>query len=237
MQPRFISTVVFLVISSIPFSTAVAQSRNIAAGLRLSTLGLGADLIYGINDQFNIRGTLRAFSYGADGEEDGIDYEGDLKLSSFGVLADYHPWGGGFHITTGLMSNGNEFNLEAVGPSNAEIGDVRYDIDGKLNTDVTFNSAAPYLGIGWGNAFGKGSQFSLSFDVGILFQGSPEAEVSAAGTATELSSGQSFQIDDMSNPLAQQFQNEIDKEEQNLNDEMEGYEYYPVISLGLNYQF
>ncbi len=103
--------------------------------------------------------------------------------------------------------------------------------DANLNTQVGFNSIAPYLGVGWGNAVKKGSQWRFSLDAGVLFQGSPEAKFTTSGTVDAGAGAGAISVND---PL---FQNDIDKEEQNLNDELKDFKALPVISLGTSYRF
>nr|CAA6829339.1 MAG: Unknown protein [uncultured Thiotrichaceae bacterium] len=117
---------------------------------KVGTLGLGADLTYRINNKVNARFNINGGSVDADGEEDGINYIGNLEAQTIGGMVDYHPMVSGFRISAGLYSNGNELDLNANGGS-AEIGGIDYDLTNtNLNTNVSFNSVAPYLGVGWG---------------------------------------------------------------------------------------
>ena len=54
-----------------------------------------------------------------------------------------------------------------------------------------------------------------------MFQGSPTANLSATGP---IASDPGFQAD-------------LAKEENNLQDDLDNFEYYPVISIGFNYRF
>lgn len=220
-------------------STANAATPQVAVGGSLGLMGIGADLFVKFNDKVNGRLSGRFGSIDADGEEDGIDYNGSLDLSTTGALIDFHPWGGSFRITGGVYSNSNELDLEATSPNNAEIGDVTYNItDGKVNSNVSFDSTAPYLGIGWGNPMKAGSRWTFMTDIGVLFQGSPSADISATGDVELNRNGQTlgFEIGDGS-ALDQEFQGELKKEQDNLNDDLEDFDMMPVVSVGLSYRF
>ena len=75
--------------------------------------------------------------------------------------------------------------------------------------------------MGWGNALGEDKRWGFVFDLGVVFQGSPDADLTATG------------------PLASDptFLAELAKEEQQLQDEVDDYEYYPVVSIGVTYKF
>jgi hypothetical protein len=88
-----------------------------------------------------------------------------------------------------------------------------------MTTSVGFAKAAPYLGIGWSGQ-PKKQGFSFSTDIGILFQGSPEATVSTTGTWGGADTAQ----------LAADAQNQ-------LNTDLSDFKYYPVISVGIGYTF
>ncbi|HHL19506.1 MAG TPA: hypothetical protein ENJ33_07205 [Thiothrix sp.] len=220
-----------LVIGLLAFSTAYAETNSkYALTAKIGTLGVGADLTYGMTDKLNARFSVNGGSISADGEEDGINYKGDLDLLSGGALVDYHPFISNFRLSAGLFANENEFNLDASGSNNAVIGARSYDLsNANLNTQIGFNSLAPYLGIGWGNAVKKGSQWRFSLDAGVLFQGSPEAKFTTSGTVD--SGAGAISVNDSL------FQNDLDQEEQNLNDELKDFKALPVISLGTSYRF
>jgi len=200
---------------------------------KLGTLGIGADLTYRINNKLNARFNINGGSANADGEEEGVTYAGDLDAQTIGGLLDYHPRGGGFRLSAGLYHNSNELDLNATGSnSNALIGDKTYDLsNATLNTNVGFKSVAPYVGIGWGNAVKMGSKWSFSLDAGVLFQGAPDAKISATGTVDEVGGANSINVSDAI------FQTELAKEEKELNDELKDFKAYPVISLGASYRF
>jgi hypothetical protein len=222
-----------LVIGLLAFSTAYTETNSkYALTAKIGTLGLGADLTYGMNDKLNARFSINGGSISADGEEDGINYQGNLDLLSAGGLVDYHPFTSNFRLSAGLFANKNELNLDASGSNNAIIGATSYDLsNANLNTLVSFNHVAPYLGIGWGNAVKEGSQWRFSLDAGVLFQGSPEAKFTASGT---VDGGAGIGVINVDSDL---FQDDLDQEEQNLNDELKDFKALPVISLGTSYRF
>ena len=85
------------------------------------------------------------------------------------------------------------------------------------------NRAAPYLGIGYGNVAGFGVNFY--FDLGVMFQGTPSASLSATcGSAVPAST-------------CSQLQRDVAAEQTRLQDEISGFQYYPVANIGVTIGF
>jgi hypothetical protein len=134
--------------------------------------------------------------------------------------------GSGFRLSAGAVVNDNEVSGTGQGVPGTllEIGDALFPAEevGRLEAEVTFDDVVPYLGIGWGNAVADGGGLGISLDIGVLFQGEPEADFRAVGA----------------NPLiADLLDQEIAAEEQEIQDDLDQFQYYPVISLGLSYKF
>ena len=195
-------------------ATAMAQDTVVSA--KLSTLGYGVEVTKPMSKKTNVRFGLNGANFDDTRTESGIDYDFDLKLRSGTVLFDWRPSGGGFHTTLGAVLNGNELNATAKTSGSITIGDTTYAAGTSLTAEVTFNDVAPYLGVGWGNPFGSEKQFSLAFDLGVVFQGSPKVKLSAGAGVS---------------------QSDIDKEQQQLEDELKDFKYYPVIAFNFGYKF
>ncbi len=219
-----------------------AESAGIGLGLKASTLGPGLELDYRINKHFNIRLQANSYSYEDTFEEDGIDYSGEIDLSTYGVLADWRPFSGTFRFTGGVYSNNNELRGNALsdGTEVFEIGEQEYrgcqSAPLLVNTSVGLGSgSAGYLGLGWGNSDPSGWMFS--FELGVLFSGSPEVELSVSGSAEAVGfEGSTFDVDGDS-PQAREFQANVDREVANLEEEISDFEAYPVIALEIGYRF
>lgn len=228
-------------------SSGAAHAVDLGVGVRASTLGLGAELSITMLDRLNLRIPVSGFDYSDDITEDDIRYDADLELLTVGLLADYHVFGGGFHVTGGVASNGNELNLlasEATGNESFEVGNQTYVSDPndpfELRAGLAFNSVAPYVGLGWGNAARGDSAFYFKFEAGALFQGSPKASASASGSAcnasTQTCSLTSFDVEG-DDPRAQQFRQELEQERQTIEEQIDEFDIYPVVGLSIGYRF
>jgi len=203
--------------------SSVSYAQGIAVSGRVSTLGLGIEITKSFTETINIRLGGNYFSFSSDGTTDEIDYERDINLRSASISTDWFPFEGGFRMSGGLLFNGNGLNSTAKPAVEFNIGDIAYPSIqvGILTGEMNFREFAPYLGVGWGNAVGEDKKFGIVFDLGIVFQGSPDVNLSASGLIA----------------LDPTFQRDLAEEEKNLEEEYEDFKYYPVISFGVTYRF
>ncbi|NTV66527.1 MAG: hypothetical protein HGB06_02370 [Chlorobaculum sp.] len=208
---------------------ASAGTGDIALGVKGGTAGLGGELTVGVLNFLNFRTGYNTFNYDGNDTQSDIDYDYKLKLQSIPLLVDLHPFGGGFRLTSGIFINNNEVTSTAKPNNTAKvnIGGTEYSIGGvgadlvSLDGKIDFQSTAPYLGIGWGNAVGKNSHLTIFFDAGIMFQGTPKVSLNANG------------------PIASDatFEQKRAEEEAQLKNDIKDLQYYPILSLGLAYKF
>ncbi len=214
----------------------LVQAGNLGVAAKVGTLGYGGEIDYVLTDHFSLRGQLNSFSYDDTFDENDIDYDGSLELDSYGLLLDWHPFGGAFRLTAGGFNVDNKVAATAEGVGDYEIGDTTYTV----NPGDTLQLRAlmelgdgfkPYAGFGWGHSPANKGGLLLSFDIGILFQGSPSVDLQATGTATAPGVGT---VDLGTDPTAQA---EVAKEEQQLEDDIKDYDLYPVVSFGIGWRF
>jgi len=203
-------------------------------GVKMSTLGYGIEAAYALSEKISARVSYHRINLNLDTTRDDIKYELDLKLNTLATLLDWHPLRGGFRISGGLLVNNNALQSQATGQNEREygIGDEIYTGDFILTGNVTFRKMAPYLGIGWGMSPSKKRGWSLLADIGVLFHGQPKIKLEARGQIVRKRDGQIF--NDISDP---ELSENLAKEEQELNDKIKDYAFYPVVSLGVAYQF
>lgn len=198
--------------------TVAEAAGGLALTAKAGTLGLGLEASTSLLESLNARLGYNAFSYETDQTIDDIKYDLDLDLQSLSLLLDWHPLGGGFRVSAGVLANGNEFKGSApVG--NYTIGDIPFTSVG-LDASVDYKSTAPYLGIGWGNSVASEKGWGFNVDLGVMFQGSPEASLIPTGPNAGL-------VPD----------SELIKEQQKLQDDVDDFKYYPVLSVGISYRF
>jgi hypothetical protein len=187
---------------------------------RISTLGAGLEVAKGFTPNFGLRAGFNYFSYGYDATESDVSYKLDLELKSFGLFADWHPFKGAFRLSGGLLINGNGLSGSAKPTTLVEIGGTDYDLT-SVNLDISYNTLAPYLGLGWDTTFGDRDNWGFAFDLGLIYSGSAEAALTATGLGL---SDATFE------------ENRI-KEQNELQSDLDSLKWWPVISAGLVYQF
>ncbi len=215
------ATLAALVLAALPMQ-AYSADGMLKLDAHVSTLGGGLELASPLTERYTARLGFNTFKTSANENSGGIDYKGDLKLSSVTALVDWRPWSGVTHLTAGVIFNNNK--LEMSGTTTAgtyDFNGATYSSAGgdSVTTTVDFNKVAPYLGIGWSGQPTK-QGFSFSTDIGILFQGSPKAAVTTSGAWGGADTAQ----------LAADAQNQ-------LNSDLNNFKYYPVISVGIGYTF
>lgn len=197
-------------------ASGAAGAENFALGAKFGTAGLGLEATWRVTESVNVRTGYYAFDYSTDLEEEGIEYDGDLKLRNLGLFADWHPFNGRFRVSGGGVQTGNKFRGDADGE--LDVGDSTYSA--VVDARVGWSGFAPYLGIGVGNALR--SRWTFSFDLGVMFTGSPSVRLD--GTASDPA-------------LEQAFREDLAREEANLRDELSDAKYYPVIAIGAAFRF
>jgi hypothetical protein len=195
-------------------------SAQLGIAGRVSTLGIGAEVSYRASRLVGLRAGGNWLRFTRDGTVDEIDYEITPKLTNATALLDLFPFGGAFHLTGGLMVNGNEGRLDAVLNQPVQIGGKTYSPQevGSLVGAVTFDDIAPYAGLG----FAGGGSVSFLFDLGVAFSGRPRATLAGNTNLT----GVDKAIFDANVELERmELQAEID--------DREYLKYHPVVSIGI----
>lgn len=212
-------------VAAVTLLGATSALAAVGATVKVGTLGVGADLTVGLHEKVNARVNLNYFKYGTAFEEDAQQGGGTitpkLELLTGGALLDWHPWARGFRISAGLYLNENTLDLSADLQDTVELNGREYALS-DLEGTVDFSTLAPYVGLGYGNAVGADGRWHFSFDLGVLFQGSPEVSLRAT-------------INDPT--LQSQLDADVAAEHKRLEDDLEAFTVYPVVSLGVSYRF
>ena len=199
-----------LVLATAVLASGAAQAAGI--GIRVGTTGLGGDIAFGVAPTLSARLGYSGGTVSHTTTTSSASYDGDVKLSNLNALLDFHPLGP-FRLTGGVIFNDNKYT--ATGRPNGA--------PGSFNAEVkSGNSAAPYLGIGYGNVAGAGINFYA--DLGVMFMGSPKATINA--NCSGLTAGQCSTL-----------QGQATAEQARLEDELKRFKAYPVLSIGVTIGF
>ena len=207
------------VVVALGAATLPAAAVELGLGIRAGTYGIGADLGVEVTDRFGVRVAGSALDVSTDYDETGVDYDADVGLGGLGAFADWYPSRtGGFRVSAGVLANRNEVDLTAVASEPVTIGDDVYPPEalGSVFGTVDFDDTAPYFGIGWGRFTGE-KRLGFLFDLGVVRQG--------AGDVTLTSSTGIVAPED------------LEAEAARIEEDIEEYELWPVVSFGLAIRF
>ena len=211
----------------------------LGVGVKVSPLGIGAEVAAPITRRTNLRVAYNQFSYGSNFNHDGISYGGNLNLRSFEMLYDWFPFGGAFHLSPGFMAyNGNQVkaNASVPGGQTFTLNHTDYTSDptnpitgtGKLQLG---NKAAPMFVFGFGNLVPRHRHISVSVEAGAAFTGAPSTTLSLRGNACD---ALGTCVSATSDPGVL---SNIQAEQSKLNHDASAFKVFPVLSLGFGYKF
>ena len=214
----------FIVFALAAVATCSANAAGL--GLRAGSTGVGVDIGFGIAPTLSARVGYSGLKFDTEVNTADVNYTSRVKLSNPSGLLDWSPLGP-FRITAGIVGTNSQADLTGV-PSGGTftINGATYqasDVGNLSGTVKAGNSAAPYLGFGYGNVAGAGVNFY--FDVGVMFQGSPKVTLTA-NCGPALPAGQCAQL-----------QSDVAAERQRVEDKLSKYKYYPVANIGITIGF
>jgi hypothetical protein len=215
------------VVTAAAVAGAEAQEYRTSLGASAGTPGIGVTLGRSLDAKLGARLAGNFFSYSDNYEETDLTYDATLKLRTIELLIDFHPAENAFRLSGGFVYNGNVVEGTAV-PTGGTlvINGTEYTAQqaGTLTAqgDIGTHKIAPYVGLGFGRT-GGGSRVFFTFDLGVIFQGTPRVTVNATGPLA----------------LAPGFQADLAAEEAELNQDLDKsyYKYYPVVAIGFGVRF
>ena len=210
-----------VVFSVITAGLAAAQTTGVGIAAKVGTLGYGGDLTIGLGQYLSFRGGYNTLALKRDVDLDEATVKGKLAWQTIPLLLDWHPWGQGFRVSAGGVINDNAIKLSADMKQTLELENTEYSVE-SLDGSITFNRGSLYLGIGYGNAAGTDGRWHFACDFGVMYHGEPE--VNAHATARD--PAQQANLD-----------RDLQMETDNLQHDMKGFQYYPVIAVGVSYAF
>lgn len=223
-----IQTLIIMIAGLVTTATVQAQS-DVGVSAEVGTLGAGVHLTLPVQDALNFRVGFNGYNYNYSGSTSDVDYDFKLKLQTIDALLDWYPMSNSsFRLSGGLFHNGNKITSVAKPNSNGTYtinGDTYTAAEaGTIDGDISFRSAAPYLGLGWGNSASKVKGWGFTSDLGVIFQGTPSANLTSSGCQASVS-------------ICTQFANDLSVENSNLESKTNSFKYYPLVRIGVSYSF
>lgn len=203
----------------VALAAAAASAQATGLGLRAGTTGVGADFGWDVAPTLGGRVGLSGMSFNTHVDTDDVRYDAKAKLLNLNLFLDWSP-AGPFRISAGFIANNNKLDLSGQ-PNSGAVTTIPQgaSLSGTVKPDRSF---APYLGIGYGNVWTKGVNFY--FDLGVMFQGSPQVSLSLnCGSANPAQCAAA--------------QSEVEAERQRVQDKVDKYKYFPVANIGITIGF
>lgn len=198
-------------------------NADTGVGVKVGTLGLGLEGRWSPLPWLDLRLGANQYDFNDTGSRAGINYDGEFRLDTLYLTGNVRFPLSPLRVTAGVFSNNNEVELvsQDTGGANFNIGGVDFssaDV-GSLQSTTSFEKTAPYVGVGYDfEIFGK---VGLNFDVGMLWQGEPSVSLIADGLASTEAA----------------FLAALEEERLEIEDDVSNYKAFPVLSLGLVYNF
>tara|TARA_B000000460_G_C21481106_1_gene377055 strand:- start:341 stop:1042 length:702 start_codon:yes stop_codon:yes gene_type:complete len=204
--------------------TREQEGGVVSAAIGGGTLGIGPEVGWRFSDHMGVRADASFLRVGADPSSDDLDYDARLKLQSYGAMVDVYPFGGAFRISAGARINRNRADLLAQLPGEGSVGlgDGTYTAAqvGRISGEADVKGFAPAFTLGWGGSKRRG--MFIAADAGVLLQGSVRVR---EFTATGTSSGDP------------DFRADLEQERQAIQDDVDDYKVYPIVTLRIGYRF
>ena len=222
----------------------VYETKSDAVGvtfdINVGTQGLGLSLGYEFNQYIKMRLRGAYLSYVYEDTWSDVDGEFDFDGNNAGIIFDYHPFGGEFHLSAGL--NFSNFKFKAKGSmqhnrdgASYKFGDYHFVVKGNsasVEAMYDWNNFQPYLGIGWSTDGDGDRSFYVTFDMGVNIIGKGNFSINSTGGLDVYKRGE--YLGDATKMIIEDAIREEGKDYFEIADNIV---VYPVIQLGLGYRF
>ncbi|MEO1659981.1 MAG: hypothetical protein AAFR51_03260 [Pseudomonadota bacterium] len=222
MRTHFKLAALALVASA--FSGLAAADGNFAVTGGIGTIGGSIEGQVKVSDFFQLRAGANFLTFDETIDVDEISYDGDLDFSGFGAFVDVHPFRNSFFVTGGAYAGDKTIDLLATSDVSVEIGDLLFTPAeyGRLEGDVSFDDVAPFVGAGFDTTFQGDGHWGFHILAGAALYGSGDVTLEAVGGTLS------------NDPLLQA---QLEQEIRDIEEEIEDYEVWPVVQIGLSYRF
>lgn len=221
--------------------TSERNACGLSFDVNVGTQGVGMSLGYEFNEyiKMRIRGAYMDLSYNDTwGDGDGeVCYDG----SNAGIILDYHPFGGSFHLSAGLNFSKSTLTATATTTHNLEgtynLGGYTFEVvgnDASIKGEYDWRDLQPYVGIGWSTDGDGDRSLYFTFDIGVNFIGSGKFSINTINGIANVKGPNGEDLGHVTQKIAEQAVREEGKDFFKIADDIF---VYPVIQLGLGYRF
>lgn len=184
----------------------------------ISTLGAGVEAGYRVNEHWQVRAGINGYAGNFVYKRNDYDLHSRLSLLNAGVTIDYFPFAGDFYISGGARLSANRIegkvkNLHGTLKNGADV----FVPNPLTDFTVTQNVIQPYLGAGYSVKIKE--NVSLNFDLSALYAGTPNLDVDSRAHKLGFS------------------KKDIRREIERAQNRLSSFNVYPVVQVGLKFEF
>jgi hypothetical protein len=231
----------------------VRPFSRLSFGGGISDLGINMQVSTNVNQHLNLRAIGNVFRYSNSFTISGVPASANFNLGSAGGIVDYYPFHVGFRLSGGLLFvNRNEVNATAdiPGGDTITLNDTDYysananpvtgatPLHGSGHLALNQTSPGFMVTTGWGNHVKRDGHWTVPVEIGVAFVGTPRVVTNISGWAcTDATQTYCTNIADPANPIAQQFQANLNAQVSKWNNDIQWLKSYPIATVGIAYSF
>jgi hypothetical protein len=204
-------------------TAASAQNSPIAVDVHGGTTGVGIGARYKLNDTFVLRADYDSLKHSDDFNSDDVQYNGELDFKPFTFAVDVHPFRNSFFVSGGYVTGDRNVKLDARPTGTTNIGGAPFTPAqiGTLRANADMGDGAPFLGLGFDNTFTRDGRFGFRVLAGAVLGDDPSVTLTSDGT--------------YANDPA--YKAALEKERQELQNDVKDAKTWPVLQVGLTVKF
>ena len=212
-----------------------AQADKLSIGVGVGTLGPEISASLKLLNNFDAVAAYSSLDYDDTfSDDDQNEFTASARIEAPRIGIQYFPLSNfGFFLEGGMVFGSPEIDIAFQADDNAqfEVNDVMYNVAdiGTLTGSASFDvESAPYLLAGFGRSVGGG--LGLSISAGLISYGSMDVDIQNSQCTL---GGNLLERTQLCGTL----QANILAEESKVNSDLEGFELWPFLRVGLSYSF
>lgn len=220
----------------------------IALGAGVSTMGINMQAAVNVNRYMNVRGVGNFFNYTVNNiNTNGFNVTGKFDFASAGASVDFYPFPShGLRISPGVLflnDNNVSATVVAAGGTKFTLNNNTYyssasnPVTGVASLGLNGTKPAFTATLGWGNMIPRygGGHWSFPFELGAAFIGQPP--VGLALTSGQVCTNPAGTIGCQNVTTDPTLQADLQAQVVKLKNDVNPFQYYPIISFGVGYNF
>jgi len=216
--------------------------------------GAGFDVAVPLARKFNLRGGASFFFLDHTFLSDGTSYDANINLETAMVAVDWFPFGGAFRLSPIVqIYNGNSVSANLSVPAGQQFSlgdeDSYSSVSDPIHGTAAFtlgdqggSKVAPGFTLGFGNMIprSKSKHWSVPFEAGFVYIQTPQVVLNFQGISCQNQADAATAIPGPSctniatDPTSQA---NVQEEQVDINNDLSGLKWFPILTIGLSYKF